>query len=71
MTETIKPKKSLGQNFLVNEYTINTILEIINLSDGDLVLEVGPGQGALTKNIIGKTKPVSYTHLTLPTILLV
>jgi len=56
MTEKIKPKKSLGQNFLVNEYTINTISEIINLSERDLVLEVGPGQGALTKNIIGKTK---------------
>ena len=56
MTEKIKPKKSLGQNFLVNEYTINTISEIINLYERDLVLEVGPLQGALTKNIIGKTK---------------
>ena len=59
MTQKIKPKKSLGQNFLVNEYTINTILEIINLSERDLVLEVGPGQGALTKNIIGKKLNIS------------
>ena len=56
MTEKIKPKKSLGQNFLVNKYTIDTLIEIINLSENDLILEVGPGQGALTGNVIKNTE---------------
>ena len=56
MQHNIKPNKKLGQNFLINSYTINTIIEILNISEDDLVLEVGPGQGALTKHIITKTK---------------
>jgi phospholipid N-methyltransferase len=56
MQRNIKPNKKLGQNFLINSYTINTIIEILNISEDDLVLEVGPGQGALTKHIIAKTK---------------
>ena len=56
MTEKIKPNKKLGQNFLINKYTINTLLEIIYISKNDLILEVGPGQGALTQEIIKKTK---------------
>ena len=56
MTEKIKPNKKLGQNFLINKYTINTLLEIIDISKNDLILEVGPGQGALTNEIIKKTK---------------
>ncbi len=56
MIEKIKPKKKLGQNFLINKYTINTLVEFINLSENDHILEVGPGQGALTESIIKKTK---------------
>ena len=56
MQHSIKPNKKLGQNFLINSYTINTIIEILNISEDDLVLEVGPGQGALTKHILTKTK---------------
>ena len=56
MTEKIKPNKRLGQNFLINKYTINTLLEIIDISKNDLILEVGPGQGALTREIIKKTR---------------
>ena len=55
MIEKIQPNKKLGQNFLINKYTINTLLEIIDISKNDLILEVGPGQGALTKGIIKKT----------------
>ena len=31
MQDNIKPNKKLGQNFLINEYTINTILEILDI----------------------------------------
>jgi len=56
MQDSIKPNKNLGQNFLINEYVINTILEILDIKKDDYILEVGPGKGALTKNIIKKTK---------------
>ena len=56
MLEKVNPKKKLGQNFLINKFTINKISEIINISEDDLILEVGPGQGALTEDIIKKTK---------------
>ena len=56
MLEKVNPKKKLGQNFLINKFTINKISEIINISADDLILEVGPGQGALTENIIKKQK---------------
>ena len=55
MTEKIIPNKRLGQNFLINKYTINTLLEIIDISKNDLIIEIGPGQGALTKEILKKT----------------
>ena len=56
MQDNIKPNKKLGQNFLINEYVINTILEILDIKADDSILEVGPGKGALTKDIIKKTK---------------
>ena len=48
----ITAKKSLGQNFLTDEKIIDLIIKLGNISSNDLVLEVGPGTGALTKKII-------------------
>ena len=56
MLKNIIPNKKLGQNFLINKYTINTLLEILSISKDDYVVEIGPGQGALTEHIIKKTK---------------
>jgi len=50
-------KKSLGQNFLVDLNIINKIFNITNLENKD-ILEIGPGKGALTDQII-KAKPKS------------
>ena len=47
----IKAKKSLGQNFLIDQNIINKILNITNIKDKS-ILEVGPGTGNLTSNII-------------------
>lgn len=41
-------KKSLGQNFLVNDAILRKIVELSELSEDDVVLEVGPGIGTLT-----------------------
>ena len=49
----IKAKKSLGQNFLVDKYIIDKILNIIDIENKD-VLEIGPGTGNLTSEILKK-----------------
>ncbi|HQO10730.1 MAG TPA: 16S rRNA (adenine(1518)-N(6)/adenine(1519)-N(6))-dimethyltransferase RsmA [Clostridiales bacterium] len=51
-----KLKKSLGQNFLKDEFYISKIIESFNLKPDDTVLEIGPGGGALTKRITGRVK---------------
>ena len=47
-------KKSLGQNFLRSEKALNQIIEAGDIQKSDLVLEIGPGEGALTKKILEK-----------------
>ena len=53
---TIIPKKSLGQNFLTDNNIVKKIIDIGNISEKDNILEVGPGTGNLTREII-KKKP--------------
>ena len=50
----LKPKKSLGQNFLIDKNIINLIVEIGEINNNDIVIEVGPGTGNLTEKIILK-----------------
>lgn len=47
----ITPKQSLGQNFLYDEGLLGRIVAAAELSPGDAVLEVGPGLGALTRQL--------------------
>lgn len=54
--ENSHAKKELGQNFLCNQKTINEIVSLIDVKEGDTLLEIGPGLGALTNDLIGKTK---------------
>ena len=51
----IRPKKSLGQNFLIDQNVINKIVNIVNIKDKN-ILEIGPGTGNLTLEIL-KRKP--------------
>ena len=50
----LKPKKSLGQNFLVDDNIINIITNLGNINNNSTVLEIGPGTGNLTKKLISK-----------------
>ena len=43
-----QPKKSLGQNFLIDKNIQNKIIENVDLDPADTVLEIGPGEGAIT-----------------------
>ena len=45
------PKKSLGQNFLIDNNIINKIVKIGNIQKNKLVMEIGAGQGHLTEKI--------------------
>ncbi len=47
-------KKSLGQNFLHDEEVLKDILEAGDLKPKDRVLEIGPGEGFLTRGLINK-----------------
>jgi 16S rRNA (adenine1518-N6/adenine1519-N6)-dimethyltransferase len=47
----VKPKKSLGQHFLIDETVLERILSAAELSPGDIVVEVGPGLGILTEGL--------------------
>ena len=51
----IKAKKSLGQNFLIDQNIIDKIINTVEIKDKP-ILEIGPGTGNLTKNIL-KKKP--------------
>jgi 16S rRNA (adenine1518-N6/adenine1519-N6)-dimethyltransferase len=59
----IKPKKSLGQNFLIDEGAAAPILEAAELSPHDVVLEVGPGLGALTRRLAATVARVVAVEL--------
>ncbi|MBI2670257.1 MAG: ribosomal RNA small subunit methyltransferase A [Candidatus Yanofskybacteria bacterium] len=45
----IKPKKSLGQNFLINEGIYKKILDIAQIRPSETILEIGAGLGTLTE----------------------
>ncbi len=49
-------KKSLGQHFLIDENIQKKIVNLLEIDKNDTVLEIGPGQGALTKHIYGNCK---------------
>ena len=50
MMSNFKFKKKYGQNFLKNPDVIIRMLKLVDLTKDDLVIEIGPGSGALTTN---------------------
>jgi 16S rRNA (adenine1518-N6/adenine1519-N6)-dimethyltransferase len=46
---SVRPKKALGQHFLVDENILGVIGRLAELGPGDVVLEIGPGLGVLTR----------------------
>lgn len=47
-----RPKKALGQNFLINKSVLPTIINASQIKPGDIIIEVGPGFGILTKVLL-------------------
>jgi 16S rRNA (adenine1518-N6/adenine1519-N6)-dimethyltransferase len=59
----MKAKKSLGQNFLTHRGTLNKILAAANLSPTDHVIEIGPGKGVLTAELLERVNQVEAIEL--------
>ncbi len=54
MFKKIRAKKSLGQNFLMNKSKLRKIVDALEFKKGDTIIEIGPGHGELTDEIIAR-----------------
>lgn len=59
----ITANKKLGQNFLIDENVIDTIVNTSEISSDDLVIEIGPGIGTLTQKLLQKAGKVIAIEL--------
>ena len=59
----IHANKNLGQNFLVDDDTVSGIIEVANISKEDLVIEIGPGLGTITKELLERAGKVICIEL--------
>jgi len=57
----IKPIKNLGQNFLRNHDSIESLVKLLEISNQDNILEIGPGEGVITKEILKIQKEFTLT----------
>ena len=58
-----RPKRSLGQNFLVDANLQHKIVDAVDASSDDEVLEIGPGKGALTRHLVGRVRRLVLVEL--------
>ncbi len=59
----ITANKNLGQNFLINEEVVDSIVENAEITKNDLVIEIGPGLGTLTSRLLEKAGKVICVEL--------
>jgi 16S rRNA (adenine1518-N6/adenine1519-N6)-dimethyltransferase len=59
----IRPKKSLGQNFLTDLHFLQKIVDSAQVSDQDLVVEIGPGMGHLTRELATRARKLIVIEL--------
>lgn len=63
LMEKVRPKKALGQNFLVDRGVLARIVETVAIAGDDRILEVGPGRGALTALLAERAAAVVAVEL--------
>lgn len=63
MPPSITPKKSLGQNFLVDAGAASMIIDAARLTKDDAVVEIGPGHGVLTRGLAERAGSVTAVEL--------
>ena len=59
----ITANRNLGQNFLMNEDVVDSIVENAEITKNDLVIEIGPGLGTLTSRLLEKARKVICVEL--------
>ncbi len=59
----LRPNKSLGQNFLIDEPALRRVVETADIQPGEVVLEIGPGLGGLTRLLAAKARRVVAVEL--------
>lgn len=63
MTKEHRHKKSLGQNFLSDPFILESIVQALDLNKADVILEVGPGEGALTQHLLQEVQQLTAVEL--------
>lgn len=58
-----RARKRFGQNFLMQQHTLDKIVDLARLTPSDRVIEVGPGPGALTATILRREVPLTAVEL--------
>lgn len=54
----IKPNKKLGQNFLTDKNITKKIISVSEISQNDIILEIGPGLGIITQELVNLVKKI-------------
>ena len=57
------PRKRFGQNFLVDQQVIASIVALIAPQPDDLLLEIGPGLGAMTEQLLPRLKQLQVVEI--------
>ena len=59
----LKARKRFGQNFLIDDFIIGSIVDAINPQEGDFLVEIGPGHAALTRPVLDRAKALTAIEL--------
>ena len=59
----LRPDKRLGQNFLMDDHALRKITDIAEIAPDEVVLEIGPGLGSLTRHLARKAHQVVAVEL--------
>lgn len=59
----IRPTRAMGQNFLVEPSIVRRIAEVSEVGEADLVMEIGPGMGILTRELLARGATVIAVEL--------
>jgi 16S rRNA (adenine1518-N6/adenine1519-N6)-dimethyltransferase len=59
----IRPTRAMGQNFLVERSVVQRIADVADISEDDLVMEIGPGMGILTRELLARGARVIAVEL--------
>ena len=59
----INANKSLGQNFLIDDEAVDTIISSAQINENDLIIEIGPGLGTLTAKLLERAGKVISIEL--------